>query len=182
MQRIAYSKKIICYLFILCIALTSTFSAYGECGVFSMQRQQTYCSRQTVQVDSFQNAKAEHYLHMIQTSFAKEDCRIEDGSANTMQKLNLIREQKTVSLSKFERICYCLTDCYARCVSIMHNPIYSKGDIDPGCSSTDRVFYSSEGRAENPRNILFLTRRSLPAFVMYFQIIQYVCAQDCTGK
>ena len=121
MQRIAYSKKIICYLFILCIALTSAFSAYGECGVFSMQRQQTYCSRQTVQVDSFQNAKAEHYLHMIQTSFAKEDCRIEDGSANTMQKLNLIREQKTVSLSKFERICYCLTDCFARCVSIMHN-------------------------------------------------------------
>ena len=101
MQRIAYSKKIICYLFILCIALTSAFSAYGECGVFSMQRQQTYCSRQTVQVDSFQNAKAEHYLHMIQTSFAKEDCRIEDGSANTMQKLNLIREQKTVSLSVF---------------------------------------------------------------------------------
>ena len=106
MQRIAYSKKIICYLFILCIALTSTFSSNGECGVFSMQRQQTYCSKQTVQVDSFQNAKAEHYLHMIQTSFAKEDCRIEDGSANTMQKLNLIREQKTVSLSKFERICY----------------------------------------------------------------------------
>ena len=67
MQRIAYSKKIICYLFILCIALTSTFSANGECGVFSMQRQQTYCSKQTVQVDSFQNAKAEHYLHMIQT-------------------------------------------------------------------------------------------------------------------
>lgn len=33
-----------------------------------------------MQVDSFQNAKAEHYLHMIQTSFAKEDCRIEDGS------------------------------------------------------------------------------------------------------
>ncbi len=49
MQRIAYSKKIICYLFILCIALTSAFSTYGECGVFSMQRQQTYCSRQTVQ-------------------------------------------------------------------------------------------------------------------------------------
>ena len=119
MQRIAYSKKIICYLFILCIALTSAFSAYGECGVFSMQRQQTYCSRQTVQVDSFQNAKAEHYLH----------CRIEDGSANTMQKLNLIREQKTVSLSKFERICYCLTDCYARCVSIMHNQYILKATL-----------------------------------------------------
>ena len=129
MQRIAYSKKIICYLFILCIALTSAFSAYGECGVFSMQRQQTYCSRQAVQVDSFQNAKAEHYLHMIQTSFAKEDCRIEDGSANTMQKLNLIREQKTVSLSKFERICYCLTDCYARCVSIMHNQYILKATL-----------------------------------------------------
>ena len=114
---------------ILCIALTSTFSANGECGVFSMQRQQTYCSKQTVQVDSFQNAKAEHYLHMIQTSFAKEDCRIEDGSANTMQKLNLIREQKTVSLSKFERICYCLTDCYARCVSIMHNQYILKATL-----------------------------------------------------
>ena len=129
MQRIAYSKKIICYLFILCIALTSTFSANGECGVFSMQRQQTCCSKQTVQVDSFQNAKAEHYLHMIQTSFAKEDCRIEDGSANTMQKLNLIREQKTVSISKFERICYCLTDCYARCVSIMHNQYILKATL-----------------------------------------------------
>lgn len=58
MQRIAYSKKIICYLFILCIALTSTFSANGECGVFSMQRQQTYCSKQTVQVDIFSECKS----------------------------------------------------------------------------------------------------------------------------
>lgn len=61
--------------------------------------------------------------------FCKEDCRIEDGSANTMQKLNLIREQKTVSLSKFERICYCLTDCYARCVSIMHNQYILKATL-----------------------------------------------------
>lgn len=128
MQRIAYSKKFICYLFILCIALTSTFSVLGECGVFSMQRQQAYSSGQTAQSGSFQKGTGatEHYLQMIQTSFTKEDCRIEDGSASTMQKLNLLREQKTISFSKFERICFCLTDCYARCASILQNQYIQK--------------------------------------------------------
>lgn len=129
MQGIAYFKKVICYLFVFCIALTGMFSVPGQTGTFPMHEKQAYQSAQSTQAsvkESDPAEKSQHYLQMIQTSFAKEDCRIEDGSAATMQKLNLLREQKSVSYSKLERICFCLTDCYAKCACILHHQYIQK--------------------------------------------------------
>lgn len=123
-------KQWVSILFALAIVLSGTCTGISQSNAFlafqniseevqisSLQKQESnFCDEK----QSERNTTSQRY-QVTHTSFAKEDCRIEENSARTLQKVISVREEKRGSRGKSEESFMKPTGLFFKCLKIIQN-------------------------------------------------------------
>ena len=87
---------------------------------------------------------------VIHTSFAKEDCRIEDNSAKTLQKAISVRTGNRKNKGKFEDIYMYPAGLFFKCLKIIHNQYIERSKA---IVSFHKIMISSIHRKDGAKGI-----------------------------
>lgn len=122
-------QQCICILYVFVIVLSGTCSSISQGNVFfacqNIPKEPQITSLQ--EIDSvfygWQTSKentSSQKFQVTHTSFAKEDCRIEDNSVRTLRKVNSFREEKRESKGRFG-FCLYPPQCVSKCLKSIQN-------------------------------------------------------------